>query len=130
MNWFLTEFVSPPLQGRLFRGQLSKNTFMTKVGPGTSPATSGQVSGQVGGQVGGEVNGEAGAKPVSVKLDIQHDAAKGLCNSPVCQQGCCAPLLDDPVWAAALESNGSQHNPLMVVCKATPYHQLALSHKY
>ena len=70
MNWFLTEFVSLPLQGRLFRGQLSKNTFMTKVGPGTSPATSGQVSGQVG----GEVNGEAGAKPVSVKLDIQHDA--------------------------------------------------------
>ena len=66
MNWFLAEFVSPPLQGRLFRGQLSKNTFMTKVGPGTSPATSGQV--------GGEVNGEAGAKPVSVKLNIQHDA--------------------------------------------------------
>ena len=74
MNWFLAEFVSPPLQGRLFRGQLSKNTFMTKVGPGTSPATSGQISGQVGGQVGGQVNGEAGAKPVSVKLDIQHDA--------------------------------------------------------
>ena len=34
MNWFLTEFVSPPLQGRLFRGQLSKNTFMTKLVPG------------------------------------------------------------------------------------------------
>ena len=35
---------------------------MTKVGSGTSPAASGQVG------------GEAGEKPVSVKLDIQHDA--------------------------------------------------------